>query len=67
VQLLCQAMPLQAISQFQTHWTNVNSTFSDNEPALLTILTVVDTSTYSEIGPLEFMKRDAETLQVILL
>lgn len=46
--LLCQGMPVQSFSQFQTHWTNVSSNFGDDEPALLTIHTLVDTFTYFE-------------------
>jgi hypothetical protein len=51
-------MPVPAVSQFQTHWTNVSSTFGDNETALLTVHTLVDASTYFEQDrkPLEFMK-----------
>lgn len=50
-------MPVPAVSQFQTHCTN-SSTLGDDEPALLTIRTLVDAFTYWE--PFEFMKWDAE-------
>lgn len=46
--LLCQGMPVPAVSQFQNHWTDVNSTLGDSEPALLTVHTFMDTSTLSK-------------------
>jgi hypothetical protein len=46
--LLRQGMPVAAVFQFHTHWTNVSSTLGDDEPALLTIHTLVDASTYFE-------------------
>jgi hypothetical protein len=32
-QLLCQGMPIPAVSLFQIHWTNVSATVGDDEPA----------------------------------
>ena len=44
--LLCQGMPVPAVSQFQTRCTNISSTLSDDEPALLIIRTLVDAFRY---------------------
>jgi hypothetical protein len=62
-------MAVPAVSQFHTHWTNISSTLDDDEPALLTIRTLVEPSTYFEQdwGPLEFMKWEAVTVGVIIL